>query len=868
MKRAINTPFWNRLTVLLMDKATDIIAILVVALVCGRGLGQAGQPLTADDDTRLLLHLDGDHVDAAGRCGTRAVKDVAYTPGRFGKAIRTNGGGLCVGPTAALALGKASWMVECWIRPDSDGGRRSGDFLGSLIGHGRMMILGIADGGKLRFVLNAGPHHRAAAVSRNVGGTLFDGRWHHVAAVVDRRRNGELRLYLDGAAVTAGQAAQPLIPTTREGRVWIAVGASMKWYLGGKHAFRGLIDEVRISTGIRAGFEAAPGAPVPPPAEPLKGPRPEASIGPDDPVSTAPMTLTPRDTLIVVGTFCRYVDLDTARLLQANLRRAYDVAQGFDIVNDYALDEHRGGKAILAVGKTRFAADADDEKLETFGFRIRRRGRAVILAGGSDRGVLYAVVRFLDRFCDVRFYLPGALFTSRPRETPLALGGVDITGAPYVTVAACRTTGAPGGDTFMRLHGLDRRPTSHQHTMYRRFPPDRFAEKYPEIYPVIKGKRYVPEPGDQKWQPCFSAPSLVDAAVESATDFFREHPTIGYVAFSIQDANVYCERDLAGEVVTSQVDALGKQEGTVQGLSNLYWAWLNAVAARMEETHPDKKIVGLVYATVRKPPPFRLHRNIIAWMVFKISDIVIDRRFDGSRPYIKAWTDAAAAVGHHDWSYGYGFLIPRIYTGYVQKTFLEFEKMGAPIRCAYAEAGPNWGLDGPKLYLMARLWMDPRTDVAAALKQFCDDMFGPAAGRMRQYFTLLEDLFCNHLNRRTEQKLFRWRRQFTEWTDAERDMLARARGLLDEAAGIVGPGSNEAGRIALFSKTLRMTEMLVAVGNADEVSRATVEKIRTYWRDVIVPDPMTIHARGKREELDRLILEPVLRQITRGKVAR
>lgn len=817
----------------------DVIVFLIVALCSNQGLSQSDKPFTTDRDTLLLLHFDGGQADSAGRCNSETIKDVEYAAGKFGQAVRTNKGGLSAGPSTVLDFGDRSWTVECWIKPDIDEAKDSYGLLGSLMGNGRMMILSIVDGKRLQFVLNAGPNHSAGASSNDIGGTLYDGQWHHVAAVVDRARNGELRLYLDGEEVTAAQAAQPLIPTTDGGRVWIAIGASMRWYVGSEHAFRGLIDELRISADIRTGFKARADSPMPPPAKPSKGPRLEASISPDDPVSTEPMTLMPDDTLIVVGTFCHYADLNIAKLLQSNLRRAYDTERGFEIVNDYKLDEDLSQKAVLTIGRTRFASAADEEGLETFGFRIRRRGNAVIFAGGSEKGALYGAVRFLDRFCGVRFYMPGELFTSRPVKTPITLRRIDITDAPYVKVAACHTHGAPDGGTFMTLHGLDRRPTSHQHTMYHRFLPDRYAEKYPKIFPTINGERYIPQPGDQRWQPCFSEPTLVDAGVQSATEFFGEHPDVGYVAFSIQDAHVYCERDLASEVVATQIAKLGEKDGRVQGLSNLYWAWLNKVAERMEETHPDKKIVGLVYASVRMPPPFKLHRNIIAWMVFKMSDIVIDKRFTDNLPYIKAWTDAASAMGHHDWSYGYGFLIPRIYTGYFQKTFLEFDKMGAPIRCAYAEAGPNWGLDGPKLYLMARLWMDPRADVGAELKQFCDDMFGPASGEMRTYFTLLEDLFCNHLNRRTEQKLFRWTRQFTEWTDKELDMLVSARQLLDDAARRSKPDSDEAKRIELFSKTLRLTEMLVAIGHAEQLSQEAGEDVRKYCREVIIPDPMS-----------------------------
>ena len=840
----------------------NVIIFIVVAFCCRNGLSQIGKPLTTDKNSLLLLHLDGDHADSAGRCSSETIKDVEYAIGKFGKAVRTNKGGLFAGPSTVLDFGDRSWMVECWVKPDIDEAKDSYGLLGSLMGNGRMMILSIVDGKRLQFVLNAGPNHSAGVSSTDVGGTLFDGGWHHVAAVVDRARNGELRLYLDGREVTARQAAQPLIPTPDQGRVWIAIGASMKWYVGGEHAFRGLIDELRITVGIRPGFEAKAGSPMPPPAKPIKGPRPEAAISPDDLLSSEPISLTPYGTLIVVGTFCHYADLNTAKLLQTNLRRAYDTEQGFEIVNEFKLDEDLEEKAVLAVGRTRFAADADGEGLETFGFRIRRRGKAVIFAGGSDKGALYGVVRFLDRFCGVRFYMPGELFTSRPAKMPITLGGIDITDAPYVKVAACHTQGAPEGGTFMSLHGLDRRPTSHQHTMYHRFLPDRYAEKYPKIFPTINGKRYIPQPGDQKWQPCFSEPTLVDAGVESATEFFRENPAIGYVAFSIQDAHVYCERDLASEVITAQIAKLGEKDGRVQGLSNLYWAWLNKVAEGMEETHPDKKIVGLVYGAVRMPPPFKLHKNIIAWMVFKMSDIVIDKRFTDNLPYIKAWTDAASAVGHHDWSYGYGFLIPRIYTSYFQKTFLEFDEMGAPIRCAYAEAGPNWGLDGPKLYLMARLWTDPHIDIRAELKQFCDDMFGVAAAEMMEYFTKLETLF-DLMNRDTERKLFRWYSQFGQ-DDAQRRLTARCRELLDKAKKLVQPDSDEARRIELFSKTFRYSEYLLQIANAEKVDPAVLDEVRTYVRDVIVPDPMTIHTRGERTEAAEQ-LEQVLRQITKGK---
>lgn len=846
--------------------AAACAALAFSALAAGAPAGALTGPFQPDANTLALLHFDGSTADAAGRVRSRRYKKIAYDEGRFGKGLRANAGGIAIGPSGVLDVGGSSWMVECWLRPDPNETRRNYGILGSLLGNGRIMILGISGRKALSFSLGAGPHHPAAVRSGDVEGRLHDGRWHHVAAVVDRRRNGELRLYLDGREVTGKQAAQPHLPTPGTKQVWIAIGAPMPWYIGGENAFRGVIDEVRVSDCIRPGFAAKAGSPMPPPARPLPPRRAEAGIAPDAPASTRPLPLTPAGTRIVVGTFSDYCDRDTATMIQSNLRRAYGVKDGFPIVSDFTLGEQPDARAILAVGDSRFAAAADAEGLEEFGYRVRRRGRAVIFAGGSRKGSLYGTVRFLDECCGVRFYMPGGLFTSRPAKTPVVLGGLDITDAPYVKVGAAHTTGAPGGGEFMRVHGLDRRPTSHQHTMYARFDPAVYARTHPEIYPVIEGRKRIPAPGDQRWQPCFSEPKLVDAGVDSAGRFFRERPDIGYVAFAIMDAHVYCDRDLNSEEVRRQVDRLGEKEGKVQGLSNLYWAWLNKVAERLARTHPEKRIVGLVYASVRKPPPFPLHENIVAWMVFKMSDIAIDKRFTGQGTEVEKWAKTASAAGHHDWTYGHGFLIPRLYTGYIQQTFLQFEKLGAPLRYAYAETGANWGLDGPKLYLMARLWKNPHIDVTAELRQFCDDMFGPASGEMLAYFTLLETLYCDHLNRRTEQKLFRWARQFTGWTDAERAMLAEARGHLDRASAAVKADSDRARRIELFSKTLKLTEMLVAMGCAESVTPRAVEEVREYFAEAIVPDPMTIHARGRREGLTEAILDPILGTVTRGKL--
>ncbi len=836
----------------------ETAACLAFCMILSAAANAPGaSPHRPDSQTVLLLHLDGDAADA-GPCGNNGEEkgELSWAPGRFGQALSLDGkGGIVIRASRSLAPGDGSWTVECSLKPLPEQPAHSA-VVSAVPGHGRRYGIGIVYGKQLGASFGADDGHGAYVNSGDLAARLFDGQWHHAAAVRDMDRNGEVRLYLDGEEVGVEQAAVPWPIASEGGTMPVTLGAAAPWYVG-KDGYRGLIDEVRISNVVRPEYAARPGAPAPPPKPTVPVP-PEARLSPDDPASTRPLALEPGSTLIAIPELIPFnTDFESARLLQEHLRDACGATEGFEIVRGGQVAEV-GERAVLALGRTRWLADGDLDGLHRDGFVLRRRGNVVAIAGARSGATLYAAAAFLDRFCGVRFYMPGELFTSRPAELPITLGRIDLRVEPYVRVGAAYTWGVPAGSDWMRLHALDRRPISHQHTMNERFPPEKFAEKYPEIYPVIDGERYIPKPGDQRWQPCFSEPRLVDAAVESAAGFFAERPEVEYVTFSIQDSHAHCERDLASDEV--------KQHGEVQGLSNLYWTFMNRTAERLEKQFPDKRVVGIVYGNVRMPPPFKLHPNIIAWMVFKMSDVIIDRRFtereDGTN-YEKAWAEAASAVGHHDWTYGHGFLIPRIYTDYVQRTFLEFERLGAPIRCAYAEPGPNWGLDGPKLYLMARLWWDPHIDVKAVRKQFCDDMFGAASGEMLAYFTKLETLY-DLMNRDQERKLFRWNTQFLQ-DDEERALTRECRAHLDHALTATRSELvNE--RVGLFSKSFRLSEYFFELANAEAVSPQQVEEVRRYVREVIAPDSMTFFRRTGPDDIIKEV-DQALNAVTRGKPA-
>jgi len=219
-----------------------------------------------------------------------------------------------------------------------------------------------------------------------------------------------------------------------------------------------------------------------------------------------------------------------------------------------------------------------------------------------------------------------------------------------------------------------------------------------------------------------------------------------------------------------------------------------------------------------------------------------------------AWLSRSSHIGHHDWAHGKGMLIPRINTQLTSTFFKLFKKHDLVF--THTECYPNWGLDGPKLFIHSRIWWDPEADVKALWQKFCDDMFGPASDEMHAYFMGQEDLWIS-LESMNERKLNRYKNQFV--TNAEhRKAIAGLRANLDRAAAKAATPEQKK-RIEQFSKTWRLSEMLFAMAAADKVTPQMQAEVVEYTKKVIQPDPLTIYRRRTKtnDYVDQVVTRAV-----------
>ncbi|MFL6126303.1 LamG-like jellyroll fold domain-containing protein [Actinophytocola sp.] len=214
------------------------------------------QPHGFDTDTIALYHLDDTgepvaDVTAAypgrtGFPGTLVGPVQLGVAGRYGQAMgfRDAGAAVRITTTTAFNLGTgAELTVECFVRPDDDANgpvlsrrqtRNSGP--GWVLGIGKFDAKLDRD---VRFTLSDG----STTLDLHACVTLPTDRFTHLAATLDRT-TGRLTLYVDGAEKDF-RFLSPLdaVRTTAD----LLIGAA-----GG--GFRGVVDEVRISSVARTDF--------------------------------------------------------------------------------------------------------------------------------------------------------------------------------------------------------------------------------------------------------------------------------------------------------------------------------------------------------------------------------------------------------------------------------------------------------------------------------------------------------------------------------------------------------------------------------------------------------------------------------------
>lgn len=410
-------------------------------------------------------------------------------------------------------------------------------------------------------------------------------------------------------------------------------------------------------------------------------------------------------------------------------------------------DEVPRDAILVGAGPTskRLFRDVPWDSLASEEIVVRTDGRRLLLAGGGSRGTLYAVSRFLQDQCQVRWWTPWA--SRIPRNPDLRVPRLDLRQKPAFEARDPFWYPAFDPDWAVRNFSNSqhaRIPANRGgavtykgfvHTFYPLVPPEEHFASHPEWFSLLKGKRTT-----ERAQLCLTNPALRDHLVARVRQWLKESPEATIVSISQNDWYGACEC----EKCRALDDAEGSHAGTMLAL-------VNHVAATLGPEFPNVAFDTLAYQYTRKPPKtLRPLPNVI----IRLCSIECDFRETLEHPAnaafaddIRGWSAICNRLYVWDYTTDFGHYVQPHPNWYVLGPNLRFfhqhHVRGMFEQGAYQSHGSE--MAELRAWVLAQLLWNPYQDDRALIREFVEGYYGAAAAPfILRYMDLLHAAAAGH----------------------------------------------------------------------------------------------------------------------------
>ena len=439
------------------------------------------------------------------------------------------------------------------------------------------------------------------------------------------------------------------------------------------------------------------------------------------------------------------------------------------------------GKTAVLVGESACTKKlgVDVQKLPPDGFIVRTDKKAVILCGRDYSGkqmagishpfrlkqsynaklginrygeteTLYAVYSFLEKFCGIRWFMPGELGEVVPVNKNVSVpDDTNYSKAPdfaYRFLWNCDFPAFEQGVVWYRRAGFGAvYPVNIQHSFKRL---RKYRDTKPEYLALLQGKRDYDISCQGDGNLCLSNPGLFKAFVKEAQEFFDADPSQKMFPVMPNDSfDHICEcADCQKQIDHSS------ERGR---FSNYVWEFVNRVAAEVKKTHPDKIISCCAYGRYYIPPTKiqKLEDNVAVMICRKVMFYGTKTLKEADDEIIAGWRKIMAPGRLYFWEYfnlaetmpfyrNVPVPIPRIFAA-------ECKKLNGICGGMFIES-PHYnrekkiqtpGLYHLNWYIAARLMWDANADVDALLDDYYAKFYGPAAKEMKNFWERCEKIW-------------------------------------------------------------------------------------------------------------------------------
>ncbi len=403
--------------------------------------------------------------------------------------------------------------------------------------------------------------------------------------------------------------------------------------------------------------------------------------------------------------------------------------------------------AEIAVGiPPRDYPGVDVAELGEEGFVIRTDPEGnLFIQGGSPRGTLYGVYRFLEKFLGFRCF-------RRDIETidtldALILPETDIREKPAFEYREAYFRFAFDGE-FCAKNRLNSNmaeisPEQGGHTKFFNFHHSfedlvptaiHFAE-HPEYFSEIDGARRG------KTQLCLSNPEVVRVATAEVFRWIRENPQCRVFSVAQNDNQAYC--------TCENCRVLAERDGAQSGPMIRF---VNAIAREVAREYPHVLLHTFAYQYTRTAPKHVIPEpNVIVRLCNiectrnKPFSLLAEDPTNPASEFVKNIREWSAICNRlYLWDYCINFNnylqpFPDIYTLAENIRFYRDRGLRGVLEQGNFSYGGGAALDDLKSYVIAKLLWNPDEDISELIREFTDGVYGRAGEAMRAYIDTVSE---------------------------------------------------------------------------------------------------------------------------------
>ena len=590
---------------------------------------------------------------------------------------------------------------------------------------------------------------------------------------------------------------------------------------------------------------------------------------------TAKITLQPGQSdaaEIVIAPDASKMTLFAAQELQSLLERKLGVK--YPIVRTPSADKV---SFILGINSWSKAAGIADSRLCRDAFIIKTAGKKIYIVGKDDpsfnqqaslnrasgwnfkyeKGTVFGVYDFLERFADAGFFFAGGGTVIEPG--PVAIPDIDIYDRPDFEARSVQPfkgrhflSDTPGkGIRERNLDHLRMRfqtnyvPCTHGLGNLGYWP--RFGKTHPEYFAMDNQGRRVTGPRPGVWMPhyCYSS-AVKEELYQDAKSCLLKEPAAKRGIRSIEGkrvewsptaqkpGSVFCAMpgDNFFRCQCPECKPFMKDNRTI---SDFFWGFVFDLAERLQKENIPGIVTNMSYTPYNLVPRGRKMPSNV-YVMLACSGPWKNRYPDAQRKDMDLIREWIAFGGRKVWLWNYANKFSNAYPGIphsTPKAVGTFYKNFAPlIFGAFMESETDfYQFNLINYYVFGKVAWNTQTDVEALLQDYCRKMFGPAAAPMRQFIDRVEELWMRKMLKEPVETplgpVFGKASDLECWTKvysaAERKNLTA---LFDQAEKLAANTPGPLARVKLFRK-LFLDEILkhgaVYDGQVNGIPRFTAD---------------------------------------------